>query len=355
MEVVPLPPAVRGTAPSRSPPIGVEPTRVTPRVSVVVINYRQWRRTHQLVNQLLQSSAADRGLIEVVVVDNNSPAHPIASRLRRWSGVALRRWQRNRGFARAANEGCRLSRGEWVLLLNPDVTLPTDFIENLIRLTEELHTQQPRVGVVGFRLCNTDGSPQLSAGAWPTLTGTLGGLARPRHHRKYRALTADERVQVPWVTGCCFLVRQACGQQLGGFDERYFLYYEDVDFCRRAHDAGWSVWFEPALHAVHHRPLHSRRVSAQLRCYTRHALLTYAMLHWPEWQAKLLSGVVWAEARVRSWWSRFQGKQKDSRLFGELASLAIDFVRNDPVRARRRLDRLVRRTDRRAIAVPQKG
>jgi GT2 family glycosyltransferase len=241
------------------------------------------------------------------------------------------------------------------LLLNPDVTLPEDFVDGVLRLADELAEREPQAGVVGFRLANPDGSLQLSSGDWPTLAGTLAGLATPRHRRKYQATPSSERSEVPWVTGCCFLVRQACARQLGGFDERYFLYYEDVDFCRRARDAGWSVWLEPDLFAVHHRPLHSRRVPARLRCYTRHALLTYAGVHWPEWQAKLLSAVVWAEARVRSWHARMRGDRGARRLFGELASLAIDFVRNDPVRARRCLDRMVRRTDRRRTVVPPKG
>jgi GT2 family glycosyltransferase len=354
MEVSPLPSAARGAAPGRSPSHSVETIAVVPRISVVVINYRQWSRTDRLVQGLLESVGVRRGLVEVVVVDNNSPPHPAVRRLREQS-VSLRRWRRNRGFARAANEGCRLGRGDWVLLLNPDVTLPDDFIDGVLRLADDLGEREPRTGVVGFRLANPDGSPQLSSGLWPTLAGTLAGLALPRHRRKYRAAPASERCEVPWVTGCCFLVRQACVRQLGGFDERYFLYYEDVDFCRRARDAGWTVWFEPDLVAVHHRPLHSRRVPARLRCYTRHALLTYAGVHWPEWQAKLLSAVVWAEARVRAGYARLRGERGDRRLFSELASLAIDFVRNDPVRARRCLDRMVRRTDRRGTAVPRKG
>jgi GT2 family glycosyltransferase len=237
-----------------------------------------------------------------------------------------------------------------VLLLNPDVTLPEGFVEGALALADRLGATEPRAGVVGFRLTNPDGSPQHSSGPWPTLSRTLGGLAWSRQRRKYRPITAIERCEVPWVTGCCFLVRQACARQLDGFDPRYFLYYEDVDFCRRAREAGWTVWYEPGLSVVHHRPLHGRRCPPRLRCYTRHALLTYASQHWPDWQAKLLSGVVWAEARARAAHAAMVGKRHSTRLFRELASLAIDFLRNDPVRARRCLDRLVRRTDR---AIPR--
>src|SRR5262245_1442658 len=94
-----------------------------PRVSVVIVNYRLWEETGELVKQLVAAPCTQRGDVEVVIVDNHSPAHPLARRLRRWPGVSLRRWGRNRGFAQAVNEGCRLSQGDWLLLLNPDISV----------------------------------------------------------------------------------------------------------------------------------------------------------------------------------------------------------------------------------------
>src|SRR5262245_23910272 len=102
--------------------------REAPRLSVVIVNYRQWENTARLVAQLLSSGEARRE-VEVIVVDNHSPDHPLASRLRRWPGVSVRRWDENRGFARAANEGVRLSRADWLLLLNPDMTITGGFLE----------------------------------------------------------------------------------------------------------------------------------------------------------------------------------------------------------------------------------
>src|SRR5581483_8543499 len=129
-------------------------TLVGPRLSVVIVSYRNWHDTARLVRQLRDGNELAAERAEITIVDNHSPAHPIANRLRRAPGVALRRWGRNRGFARAVNEGCRLSRGEWMLLLNPDVTLTTGFLNRAIRLTEAL---DPHVGIVGFGLHNDDG------------------------------------------------------------------------------------------------------------------------------------------------------------------------------------------------------
>jgi GT2 family glycosyltransferase len=308
---------------------------------VVVVNYRQWPSTAALVRQLLATEPARRGDVEVVVVDNHSPPHRLLAPLRRRPGVSLRRWGRNRGFARAVNEGCRLSRGDWFLLLNPDVTVPEHFVAGVLRLTEEL-AGEPRAGVVGLQLRSSDGTRQLSAGPFPTLAGTLAGLALPRARRKYQAQRGRARRRVPWVTGCCLLLRRACLQDLGGLDEDFFLYYEDVDLCRRAWQRGWSVWYEPALRVTHHQPLHGRPVTPLLRLITRHALLTYAARHWPRWQLRVLAGVVRLEAWSRRLWARWQGRAADAELFRELGELAAEVARGDERRARRRLDRRVR-------------
>jgi GT2 family glycosyltransferase len=308
---------------------------------VVIVNYRQWPGTADLVRQLLAAEPARRGDLEVVVVDNHSPPHRLLSRLRRRPGVSLRRWGRNRGFARAVNEGCRLSRGDWFLLLNPDVTVPENFVEGVLNLVGEM-AAEPRAGVVGFRLRNGDGTRQLSAGPFPTLAGTLAGLAVPRARRKYQVVRGRARRRVPWVTGCCLLLRRACLQDLGGLDEGYFLYYEDVDLCRRAWRRGWSVWYEPALRVTHHGPLHGRPVAPLLRLITRHALLTYAARHWPRWQLRVLAGVVRLEAWGRRLWARWRGRAGDAELFRELGRLAAEMGRGDESRARRRLNRRVR-------------
>jgi GT2 family glycosyltransferase len=156
---------------------------------------------------------------------------------------------------------------------------------------------------------------------------TLAGLFLPRSRRKCRHRDAPERGPVSWVTGGCLLVRRECLDQLGGLDERFFLYYEDVDFCRRAAAAGWSVWYDPRLEVTHHWPLHVRPVPAPLRLMTRHALLTYARKHWPQWQSDTLSGLVWAEAGLRQFWSAVRGDRGAARCYAGLRRLVGD-VRN---------------------------
>jgi GT2 family glycosyltransferase len=290
----------------------------------------------------LRTASSRNGAAEIVIVDNHSPTHSVVRRLRRRPGVSVRRWGRNRGFARAVNEAGRLSRGQWLLLLNPDMAVPEGFLDGVVELAERLAVEDPRAAIVGFQLRNSDGSRQLSAGFFPTLLRSLAGLALPRALRKYRALQPRQRCRVAWVTGCCLLVRRDCFRHLGGFANDFFLYYEDVDLCRRAQAAGWTVWYEPALHAVHHRPLHSRPLSPHLRCFTRHALLTYSARHWPRWQFRLLAGLVRLEAWLRQRWARWQECTEAADLYGELQALADDLARERRRAARRRLQRCVR-------------
>ena len=287
-------------APSASPKRQVrrQPSALSPSLSVAIVNYHHWADTANLVEQLNTSDRLRLGLAEVVIVDNHSQADPTIHALRRVEGVSLRRWQQNRGFARAVNEGCRLSQGDWFLLLNPDVTLSNDFLEQAQKLADSLAKHSPAIGIVGLGLRDPDGSRQYSTGAFPTLFGTLAGLCWPRAWRKYRPAPAGRLSTVGWVTGCGLLVRRACWEQLGGFDPSFFLYYEDVDLCRRAQCLGWSVCHEPGLTLTHHCPLHTRAVSPPLRSVTRHALLTYARKHWRWWQFFLLCWVV----RLEAWW-----------------------------------------------------
>jgi GT2 family glycosyltransferase len=277
------------------------------------------------------------GAIEAVVVDNRSNPHPLLRRLRRWPDVSLRRWRRNQGFARAVNEGCRLSQADWFLVLNPDVTLSPDFVRDALAIIERLNEEHPRVGIVGVALQNSDGQRQLSTGPFPSLLNTVLRLALPRARRKYSPARMRKRRRVPWVTGCCFLMRRACWRELGGLDPDYFLYYEEVDLCLRARQLGWTILFEPALQAVHHRPLQNRSISPRQRLITRHALVTYASKHWPRWQFQMLCGLVRLESWCKRRWARLRKDEDGAAAFKVLGKVVEDIRHGRRTLARTRL------------------
>jgi N-acetylglucosaminyl-diphospho-decaprenol L-rhamnosyltransferase len=336
-------PSILAAPQTQSPPQLKPLAKVgAPRLSVVIVNYRQWDKTEELVRHLQSSASVKNGTVEIVIVDNHSPTHPIIKRLRRQPNVSLRRWPSNRGFARAVNEGCRLSQGDWFLLLNPDTTPSEGFLDGVIAMLDSL---EPNAGIVGFHLRNSDGSRQLSAGPFPTLLSTIARLVLPRSKRKYHTLRSQERCQVDWVTGCCLLLGGDCLRDLGGLDEEFFLYYEDVDLCRRARERGWSVWYEPNLTLVHHHPLHQRSVPAVLRMVTRHSLMIYAAKHWPAWQFRLLTRIVQTEANLRrlSAWRSGDGQQ--AKLFAALNAICRDLRKDDRASAQGRIEQAIRRID----------
>jgi GT2 family glycosyltransferase len=316
-------------------------------VSVVIVNYYQWGNTRQLLRQLRDCIAWSRGQVRVVVVDNGSSGNDWIDTV---GGIRVRYESRNLGFAAGVNRGVReLERWrwgvwrngvhirEWFLLLNPDVTVPPGFLDAVLDMIEKLDIEEPRAGVVGLRLCNPDGSLQGSCGRFPTFGSTLRGLFRPRARRKCQILNTQYRQQVDWATGGCLLVRRDCFEQLGGLDESFFLYYEDVDFCRRAKAANWHVFYEPRIAVTHHWPLHARSVPAPLRLITRHALMQFARKHWGHWSNLGLRGLVWFEALCREGWSRLRRRYRDSACYYQLRHLVSDIHRERLQSLRQRL------------------
>jgi GT2 family glycosyltransferase len=307
------------------------------------VNYRRATETAALVRQL-QADTLLQDWLELMVVDN-SAADPIAEPLTGMPGVRLLKQRANLGFAAGVNRGYQASRGEWLLVLNPDMVLCTGFTDMLIGAVRELRREASadhQVGVVGFQLRNRDGTPQQSVGFFPSLGRLLAGLLRPRRVRKYSSEELLERARVPWVTGGCLLIKRSCMQALGGFDEDFFLYYEDVDLCRRAAQLGWAVCYEPALRAVHLDPLQNRKpVPAPLWAITRHASLTYFRKHVSDRQTAGLSWIIRCESWLRELAARLRGRSGDVAICQAVRAMSRDLARNDAAAARAHLENVL--------------
>jgi len=317
-----------------------------PRLSVLLVNYRRWHDTARLVLQLRASCAMRDGLAEVVIVDNASRCAPQIASLRRTPQLSIVRWRDNRGFAAAVNQAASRARGNYLLLLNPDMTAGPEFLDEVLNRADALFRDHPEAGIVGYRLRHSDGSPQLSTGTFPTFAQTLTRLLLPRSIRKYRH--PGWGVQpVDWVTGCCLLARRDCWDDLGGFDPAFFLYYEDVDLCRRARLRGWSVWHDPRVAIVHHLPFHRREVPPHLRLVTRHALLTYATKHWSPVEKMLLAQVIRSEAVLRRSAAWLRGDQEAIHIFQQLVQLTHEHASGCFAQARARLLAVIREQERR--------
>lgn len=158
----------------------------------------------------------------------------------------------NEGFAKAVNRGAAVAHGQHLLCLNSDARLFPGALAALLAIVEV----RPRAGAVGARVLNPDGTLQASHAAFPTLGRELlilSGLGRLLHGPAYPSHRAEEVAPRPadYVSGACMLVRRAAFDEVGGFDERYFLYAEEVDLCYGLRAHRWEVWYQPAAQVVH--------------------------------------------------------------------------------------------------------
>jgi GT2 family glycosyltransferase len=218
-------------------------------IGIVSFNTRS-----MLEHCLTSASAQVDGLAhEIVVVDNASDdgsADMVASE---FPGVTLIRNSENRGFAAAVNQAIRASVGRYVLLLNSDAIM----VDGAAREMIDYLTLNPRVGAVGGMLLNADGTFQASFADFPTLLGEillLSGLSRwllPPAFPSYGEHLSHERRDVDWICGAVLMLRRAALVDIGLLDERFFMYAEEVDWCRRARSGGWSVAYLPEVRATH--------------------------------------------------------------------------------------------------------
>jgi N-acetylglucosaminyl-diphospho-decaprenol L-rhamnosyltransferase len=306
-----------------------------PTLAILIVNYNSWADVSRLVASLAGSAEVADGRCEVVVIDNASDA-PIPVELAcPPNGVRTVTRSENGGFAVGVNAGWRTSRARWVLLLNPDVVagndLPGRILERIPRL-ESRPAGPP--AVVGFALRNADGSRQPSVGTEPTFWRCLREAFIPRSRRKYQADRRAKPGSVPWVTGAFALVDTALLRVLGGMDEDFFLYYEEVALCRSASDVGRGVEYDPTVEVVHLRPLQSREVSPRLRVITRHSKLLFFRKHRPRWEFLALSWVVSVESAIRSLWSWARRHPEHYRAWVTIRRLARAMRRGVEIRGR---------------------
>jgi GT2 family glycosyltransferase len=253
-----------------------------PRVSAILVNYN----AGQELGVALQSIADELHghAWEAVVVDNASSdgsgavVKAFAPRARLIENVD------NVGFARAVNQGLQATSGPLVLIMNPDCRLAPGAFEALSRELERLD----RVAIAGPRILNPDGSLQGSARGDPDmLTGLFGRTsllrrALPRLAISKRNVVSDPSIEngsleVDWVSGACILARRSAMLQVGGFDERYFLYWEDADLCRRLRKQGYRVAYVAGATAIHRVGHSSRDVrSSAIRAFHESAYLYYS-------------------------------------------------------------------------------
>ena len=257
-----------------------------PTVSVVIVTHNS---RHE-IGDCLQSVLAQTPFpTEIVVADNNSADGTVAAVRTSFPSVRVVELHENAGFARANNTGAAATQGRFLLLLNPDTVVSEHALECLVGALE----RRPEAAIAGPRLVDADGAPELSfgpaIGPWGELTQKT--LLSMYNRRVQAAVRHVERVTMiagprDWVSGACLLIRRADWDAVGGLDERFFMYTEDVDLCASVRERGRIVWFEPSAEVRHLRGRSASRnpETARLR---RLSHLAYYDKRLPRWSRLL--------------------------------------------------------------------
>ena len=247
------------------------------RVSVVVVSFN----ARPYLVRCLASLAAHVTLpLQIIVVDNASEDGSVEAVRSAHPAVEVIQNPANLGFAAACNRGLREARAPYCLLLNSDAEVCAGSLEGLTAVLDE----RADVGIVGPRTVEPDGTPQVSFG--PDLTPLSEWRQRRRVRalrdrrpgavREVEALCAREQHPV-WVSGACLLARRSALEAVGGLDERFFLYEEDVDLCLRVRQAGWRIFYTPRAVVMHHLGRSMETIPARSRLeYDRSHVLFYA-------------------------------------------------------------------------------
>jgi GT2 family glycosyltransferase len=302
----------------------------SPQVSFVIVSFN----TREVLRECLQTLEREAGDIpyETFVVDNASGDESAAMVERDFPRMKVLRSQVNLGFAAANNQAFPLAQGRYVVLLNSDAFLHPHALARAVAHMDA----DPRAGAGGARLLGRDGSWQPSARMFPSLLNdvlTLSGLAarfpRSRFFGRMDRTWADAEVAagVDWVPGAFVIIRREVLERVGYFDERFFLYYEEVDLCRRIKKAGYAVHYWPDVVVVHLGGESSKTVKrltmssagSQLTLWRmRSALLYYYKHHglrgaWLAKKTETLWHVVRAWRNVGSGDAERQAKREESR------------------------------------------
>jgi N-acetylglucosaminyl-diphospho-decaprenol L-rhamnosyltransferase len=261
----------------------VPPSEADTRWAAVVINYEAGAALCDCVRSLLADTSAGHSP-KVVVVDNGSSDGSAAAVARALPAVTVLEPGANLGYARAANLGIAAADAPVVAVCNPDLEVREGAAGALLdRLDAEAD-----LGAVGPMIRNTDGTIYPSARSVPRLRDAVGhgllGLVWPTNPftRRYRQLDADPRRprDVDWVSGAAVWLRRAALTTVGGWDERYFMYVEDVDLCWQLRQGGWRVGYEPSAVVTHVQGATTAKHPYRMIAEHHRSLYRYASKRW---------------------------------------------------------------------------
>lgn len=219
-------------------------------LSIIIVSYNTRKLTLDAIKSVIKDTSIKKK--EIIVVDNGSTDR---------SNEAVRNFQftipnlrliennNNLGFSKANNQGIRIAKGKYILLLNSDTRVKKGSFKKLLDFAKK----HPDAGVVGARLLNKDGSIQESCFNFPTIKCAINQYWLHKGSSLAKYTPKDKRpVEVDSVIGAAFLITPKALKKLGGLDERYFFYYEDLAYCREVRKKGLKVYYLPSAKVIHY-------------------------------------------------------------------------------------------------------
>jgi GT2 family glycosyltransferase len=245
-------------------------------ISIIIINYRQKNFLINCVNSIYKN--INSYPFEIITV-NNSPEDQLS--FPEYDNIKVISNQ-NSGFSRANNTGAKQSKGEYILFLNADTLVENDFFSGLVDYFKE-----KSFGAVGLKLINPDKTFQLSVYLDNNFWGEMKNKKAEKHFKnKSRSYINNlesgfkDVINVNWVSGAALFMKRRTFEELGGFDERYFLFYEDADLCKRLSDKGHPVYFYPFSEIIHFKGENvNEKFDSDTYYYSKKSQLLYYKLH----------------------------------------------------------------------------
>lgn len=251
-------------------------------LDIVIVNWNSGDQLRTCLRSLV-AAADGTGIGQVVIVDNASRDGSVDD-LEFDLPIVVIRNSENRGFAAACNQGASICRSEYLLFLNPDTEVPADALDAPLKFMES--PENERVGVCGIPLVNSTGVVSRSCARFPSaglLVGVGCGLTRvlPRIFHDIHLIEWDhkETRDVDHVIGAFYLIRRRLFVALNGFDERYFVYLEDLDLSKSVIDAGYRIVYLTCARAFHREGGTSEQIKARRLFYSRRSRIQYAFKH----------------------------------------------------------------------------
>lgn len=246
-------------------------------ISFIIVNYKSLQHLEKCIDSIYNTITSVP--FEIIIV-NNSPEENLQTLQSKGKNILIIQ-NTNTGFSTGCNLGVNYATGDYFFFLNPDTILLNDFFPELFG-----YFKNKDFGAIGFKLYNSENQFQISFGEFPTILGEFRNKKIKKAFRKGKKdiiNKIDELYKLPkivdWVSGAAFLIKRSIFEKVGGFDERFFLYYEDSDLCKRINKAGIDNYFFPYSKIIHFEAENIRENFSEIYIHAKKSQLLYYRLH----------------------------------------------------------------------------